>query len=898
MGALDDIRVLDLTQHIAGPYATKLLADYGADVIKVEPPDGDITRRLGPFLGDDEHPEKSGLFLYLNTNKRSIALDLRSERGREQLAALAGTADVAVESFAPGTLDNLGCGWDFLRSVNPALPLVSISNFGQDGPYRDYKATELTMYGFAGEMYSIGQTEREPVKLYGTAGLIESGSAAAVAVLGALYAAKRHGIAQHVDVAIAETHAGGVDRRHATFIASQFSGRKTLRVGGAASGMPGGIYPCADGFVDFTAAGAPARMPRVIDMIGEAWARDPRFADRLARLNPEIIAEWNGHFYEWCLTRTKREIWAEARRAKVMCGPMFTMEDLFTDGHFRDRGFWATAEHPVMGAVQFPGRPFLMQHGGWELRRPAPLLDQHKGETWINPRTPVDSSPRPPRHSEHVADVSGEPVGAPRPASSSPLPLAGVRVIDFCVVWAGPFASVLLADLGAEVIKVENPYIWQPGTRGGMARPPQAVLDAGSAWSGGYPNNEPGPRPWNYCPTFVSLYRNKKSFSCNLMTPEGMETLRQLVMTADVLYENNATDTMERLGITYDWLKEVRPDLIMVRAPAYGSSGPYAYARALGVHLEGVMGHTALRGYADGDPTDKTAIYSGDYVAGTQGAFAVMTALWQRDRTGKGQLIELAQAENASGMFAQAMMDYSLNRRSQEAIGNADIFGRFPCNVYPTRPSADVLRAQGLSAPSALSTEHSAPVTANSAASLAEPPMPSQATLAETMDDRWVSIHVQSDAEWLGLQRAMGSPDWAADRRFATNAGRAAHAAEIDAAIARWTAGLDDYEVMRRCQSEGVAALPVLESSRMKDDPHLQARGFFRQQTLPDVGTYAFVGPLWRLPETPVQYTQPPVTFGEHNDWVYHDLLGVTSDRMAKLEADGHIATEFDKSIP
>src|SRR5581483_7583811 len=129
----------------------------------------------------------------------------------------------------------------------------------------------------------------------------------------------------------------------------------------------------------------------------------------------------------------------------------------------------------------------------------------------------------------------------------------------------------------------------------------------------------------------------------------------------DVVYENNATDTLETLGITYDWLTSVKPEIIFVRAPAYGSSGPYANARALGVHLEGVMGHTALRGYEDADPTMNTSIYSGDYLAGTQGAFAVMAALWHRARTGEGQLIELAQAENAAAMFTQAIMDYSLN---------------------------------------------------------------------------------------------------------------------------------------------------------------------------------------------------------------------------------------------
>ncbi|MGH2587517.1 MAG: CaiB/BaiF CoA transferase family protein [Dehalococcoidia bacterium] len=436
-------------------------------------------------------------------------------------------------------------------------------------------------------------------------------------------------------------------------------------------------------------------------------------------------------------------------------------------------------------------------------------------------------------------------------------PLAGYRVVDLCVVWAGPFATMLLGDLGAEVIKPENPFVFQPMTRGAIARPPQALLDNAPGWGGGYPGGVPGARPWNYTPTFVSLYRNKRSFTVDLRRPEGLEVLKHLVARSDVVYENNATGTMEKLGITYDWLRQAREDIIYVRVPAYGNSGPYKDARALGVHLEGVMGHTLLRGYDDADPSANTAIYSGDYLAGTQGALAVLAALWHRERTGEGQLVEIAQAENAAPMFAQAYMDYSLNRRVQRTIGNRDVFGCYPCGVYPA----------------------ASPGT------------------AATMDDRWVSIHVQSDEEWAGLKRAMGGPAWADDPGFDTNDGRAQHYQEIDRQIAAWTATLDDYEVARRCQAEGVAAMPVLEASRMFDDPHLRARDFFRRQRQADAGEHEYVGPLWRLPETPVEFYQPPVMFGEHNDYVYREVLGMSDEEIGRLAAAGHIATEYDASV-
>jgi crotonobetainyl-CoA:carnitine CoA-transferase CaiB-like acyl-CoA transferase len=436
-------------------------------------------------------------------------------------------------------------------------------------------------------------------------------------------------------------------------------------------------------------------------------------------------------------------------------------------------------------------------------------------------------------------------------------PLEGIRVVDLCVVWAGPFATMLLGDLGAEIIKPENPFVFQPMTRGAMARPPHALLAAAHAWGGGLPRHEPGPKPWNYNPTFVSLYRNKKSFTVDLRRPEGLDVLRQLVAISDVVYENNATGTLEKLGITYDWLKQANEKVIFVRVPAYGSTGPYRTARALGVHLEAVMGHSLLRGYDDADASMNTAIYSGDYLAGAQGAFAVMAALWHREKTGHGQLIEIAQAENASAMFTQAIMDYSLNRNIQEAIGNRDVHGRFPCGVYP-----------------ALS-----------------PGGP------ETQEDHWVSIHIEDDAQWQAFGAAIGSPAWALDPRFASNDGRAEHFREIDQHIAEYTATREDYELMHELQAAGIACAPVLEASRAFSDPHLRARDFFRTQSVEDAGTYEWMGPMWKFRETPVEFRQPPVTFGEHNDYVYRDLLKLPEGEIEVLRAQGHIATEYDASV-
>ena len=378
-GPLNDVRVLDLTQHIAGPYATKLFADFGADVIKIERPGGDPSRRLGPYKGGEPHPEKSGTFFYFNTNKRSVALDLKEERGREAFWRLLERADMVVESFRPGVMESLGLGWDEIHARRPDVPLVSITNFGQESPYRDYKGSDLVLYAFAGEMFSTGLLEREPVKMYGTAALVQSGSAAATAMMGALMAGRYQGVGQQVDFSIADSHLVGVDRRHATVIGYQYSGRKSLRSPGAAVGMLNGVFPCQDGWVDLQGGGA--RFSNAREFLGyPEWMEDEKWDDPAIQMNPEAVEEFNAFFYVWLLEHTKREIWEAARKVRFLCGPLFTIDEVFEDPNFRARGFWEMADHAELGEVEIPGRPFLMSETPWELRRPAPLLGEHTAE--------------------------------------------------------------------------------------------------------------------------------------------------------------------------------------------------------------------------------------------------------------------------------------------------------------------------------------------------------------------------------------------------------------------------------------------------------------------------------------------------------------------------------------
>ncbi len=381
-GALSDVKVLDFTHMIAGPYCTKLMADYGADVIKVERPDGgDGTRRLGPFPGDEPHHERSGLFLHLNTNKRGVSLDLKTSDGNRIARRMAADTDVVVESFRPGVMASLGLDYATLSADNPALVYTSISNFGQTGPYRDFNASEIVLYGMGGEMYSSGLEDREPIKLGGTMVQYQAGAAAAVATMGALFAAQASGQGQHVDVSIMETQVGSIDRRMSTLIAYQYTGEISKRIPFGVMGYPIGVYPCADGYVELT--GGIVYFDRVIEMLGRpAMFDDPKWHAPEAQTDPDLREEFDEFFIPWCLERTKYEIWCAAQDARVLSGPINTMEDLAGDPNFNERGAFAEFDHPSAGRLAYPGRPFVMERTPWAARMAAPLLGQHNADVF------------------------------------------------------------------------------------------------------------------------------------------------------------------------------------------------------------------------------------------------------------------------------------------------------------------------------------------------------------------------------------------------------------------------------------------------------------------------------------------------------------------------------------
>lgn len=429
------------------------------------------------------------------------------------------------------------------------------------------------------------------------------------------------------------------------------------------------------------------------------------------------------------------------------------------------------------------------------------------------------------------------------------LPLEGIRVLDMTVVWAGPYCTTLLADLGAEVIRVESIQIFGPSTRGSSARPPEFVIKNLPPFIGGMPNREGGPRPWNRYPLFNAHARNKLSMTVDLRRPEGKDIFNRLVAISDVLVENNPTETMQKLGLSYDELRKINPGFIMLRMPAYGNTGPYQNHRSFGIHIEGVIGHSLLRGYTDLDASTNTQVYMADAAAGVGGAFAVACALNHRRRTGEGQLVERSQAENAVPFLGQAFMDYSMNGRSQATLGN-----RHPTalqGVYPCKG-----------------------------------------------DDRWIAITIFDGRDWELFSEAIGNPDWTREPQFATHDFRRENHDALDQHISKWTRSRDHREAMSLLQSYGVAAGAVMDQRDTAEDPHLLDRAMFEEAFQSDVGTHLYPRAPFKMSESDVRIRRGPVTLGQDNEYVYKTLLNLSDTEYDEFVQSGHIGEEYAPHVP
>lgn len=365
---LTGVRVLDLTHYIAGPYATKWLSLLGADVVKVERPStGDPARGFGPFppdAGGDR--EQGGQFLFLNTGKRGITLDLKQQRGRDLLLRLAERADIVVESFAPGKMERFGLGYDRLAQGNDRLVVTSITNFGQDGPYRDLQASEIVLFGMGGLMHLIGYDEEAPLKFGGFQAMHMGGLSAFTATMLALTHAERAGAGSHVDVSIFE---GMVSSHFQSMVQYAYTGRVQRR----SRAMM--VFPCLDGFAGMLVQDH--QWERLLEVIDVPELRDERFATGLQRR--DHYDELEPLMLGWALERTKQQIYEAGQEANLPFSFFATVDDLFVSPQYEARDFFHPVDHPVAGELPYPGSPVRFDGVAPPSGR-APLLGEHTDE--------------------------------------------------------------------------------------------------------------------------------------------------------------------------------------------------------------------------------------------------------------------------------------------------------------------------------------------------------------------------------------------------------------------------------------------------------------------------------------------------------------------------------------
>ncbi len=837
---LSDLRIIDLTQGIAGPYCTKLLADFGADVIKVERPGaGDFARSLGPFPGDVPHPEKSGLFLHLNTNKRSIVLDLKARQGAQVVQELARDADVLVESFRPGVMERLGLSYEVLSKINPNLVMTSLSNFGQTGPYRDYLASELTLFAMGGRMASSGLSDRYPLKLGGDHVQYQAGNVAAMSTLFAWWGAREAGIGgQQVDVSIFETQTGSINMRMRDLLLYQYTGERSRRRGDASiGGYPAGYYPCQDGYV--TTGGGGVRWPNTVALLGmPELLNDPRFAPPMGQLSLEGREEFESTIWlPWLMERTKQQVVDECQAHGLLAAAVNTMAEVVDhNAHLDSRDYFVEVAHPVAGRFKYPGSPLYTPKGWWRIRRPAPLLGQHTQEVLAEAKA----------HRQEKKPAAPTSTGAHRQTSTHRLPLEGIRVIDMGVVWAAPYGTMFLADLGAEVIRVESVNVFPTLTRGNLAHPSKEAEQRSA--SGQYPDRDPGPRPWNRSTTFNVHGRNKYSMTADVNTPEGKAVFRRLVEMSDLFIENNVVGSMQRLGVNYEVASQWNPRLIMISSTGFGQTGPWREHRGMGGTFETSFGHASVIGYPDMDVEGAPGSVASDASTGVTIALAAMMALHQREQTGKGCRVDISMGENFLPHLGELVMDYTINGRVARPMGNRDwwhVQGTYPC----------------------------------------------------AGDDQWIAITIGKIQQWHALCRFMGKPELIEDERFASFEALRAHHDEVDQIIGAWTADQSNVGLFHVLQQVGIPAGPILNEPLAFADPHLKARGFFVPITHPEIGTHRYTSTTFKMSKVPFLVRKPPVMLGEDNDYVYRQVLKLSEEEYDRLKALGQIGMDYAPHI-
>lgn len=792
-------RVLGLTSSLAGAYAARLVASTGVEVTMVEPPEGHPLRRWsasGATLGPGEN---GALFEWLAGGLRSSTVDSGDEADIAALLERLPSFDVVLwDPDAPIELSRIADA-----AETAGVTVLTITPFGVEGPWADRPATEFTLQAMSGGPALRGARAWPPVSVGGRHGDYMVGVFAAVATMISLRRAALGDGGSVIDLSGLES-----------VIMTQLFNPITMQtqVNGVRPRRPkatvADVVPSADGYVGFAVVNRVQHWHDFCAMIGRPdWAQDRELdsvanrTERCDELNPVIEA--------WTRQRTTAEIVELANLLRIPCIEVGNGESIPNMDQFVDQEF--IVANPVTGGLQ-PAPPFRFHPpvAGVGETRPAPSIGP-----------PIGRSPT----GRHRATTNGSPSGGqPRP-----LPLEGIRVADFTSFWAGPFLAHTLAMFGADVIHVES-------TR----HPDGARLM----------NHHPATTPqwWERSPYFHGTNTNKRGVTIDLGTEQGRDLAMRLIDTCDVVVENYSPRVFDGFGLSWDELRDRKPDLVQVRMPAFGLDGPWRDRTGFAMTMEQVSGMAWLSGFPEHTPG---ALFGPcDPGAGLHALVGLLAALEHRRSTGEGRLVECPMVLGALNVAAEQVIEHSTSGVRLDRMGNRGLAAA-PQNMYRAADHDDDL------------DQH-----------------------------RFVAIAVETDDQWHGLQRALGSPTWAAEDRLASAEGRRAAHDEIDARIEGWCGARSADDAVDSLLSCGVPAAVVVHPSAQMGWQHLRERGFFETVDHPVHGESLHVTYPFRLPGMAVpMHRMPPPLLGQHNREVFEQLLGLDAAQVDSLEDAGVIGT-------
>lgn len=626
---LTGIMVLELGGELAD-YCGKLLADLGAEVIKIEPPAGAPLRHRGPFAGGAPDPEKSVAFLYFNENKSSITLDLSQEAGQATLRELIASADVVVDALPPGFLAGLMLDYAAVRAANPELIMVSVTGFGQWGPHRDYKAPDIVTFAMSGLMAHLGSVPRPPLALPRDLATHFASAHVAAGILNALYHRQRTGQGQFLEVCAQEVLAQAGSPSVSYSAVREVREREQEKEDTGTDAIAAKDGTLVIGFVTMSRR----NWDDFVAWIGNPpELQDPAWADRNYRSNHG--AQLRAVVEAYTRSRPKQEVFVDGQRHALIMAPHNTPAEFLADPHINARGFVRQAQHPIIGDYRTLGAPFRLSVSPSRVQRPAPLLGEHNSSLLAATRS---------------RSVQAAPAASASPTAGPHQLLGHLRVLDFTRGIAGPYVARFLGEYGAQVIKVESDVQRQQrGTRPGAERRAAKAQQAG----------------------FAENNRNKLSVSLNMRTEEGRRLARELARKCDVLVDNSSPRVLPSWGLDYKSLRAINPGIIVATLPSFGQAGPYRDFLGA-VHIfQAFVGLTHLWNYAGETKAPPSGSLFADYNGGIHGVTAVMAALLHRERTGQGQAVDVAEVEALASLLGPTYLDILINGAKPEPQGNA-----------------------------------------------------------------------------------------------------------------------------------------------------------------------------------------------------------------------------------